>query len=285
MTQRNMGSYIYEPMAIRPHLLDAVFARVQSGEPFSPLDLSNAYRAADTAEMREHIQRTFGDASNLHTYENGASLADVSRIMLALRQSGAICQDFSAGKGRVLWKLETEWHGDHGTISVPVYQTVSERLGQARKMLEAQPVGKKAPGQDFNALEAHVIAHAEQHGFLEPEDWRLSPETGNSEGYGSYFRSINECAPRVDAPKRSRSFIGRIVNSVKDYVTESMQVINFNLRGTADLPVTEIMKASPEDKLRWANRHAPGEDIPIENRKNYYRPNLRPSIILRIPVG
>ena len=272
MTQRNMGSYIYEPAAIKPHLLDAVFARVETGEPFTPLDLSNAYRVADTAAMREAVKAAWGEEATLKSYENGASLADISRIMLALRQSGAIHQYFTAAKGRVLWKLEAGYPSS--------VQTVKNRLAHARTMLEAAPADTKIPTQDFNALEPHVIAHAEKYGVMEPfsYDTARTPQE-------SYFREINAALAQVDAPKRPRGFFGRIASTVKDYVGETIETLTFRLTGKADLPVTEIMKASPEDKLRWANLHAPGEDVPIENRKNYYRPNLRPSIILRIPVG
>lgn len=253
MTARNMGSYIYEPMAIKPHLLDAVFARVETGEPFSPLDLSNAYRVADTAAMREAVKAAWGEEATLKSYENGASLADISRIMLALRQSGAIVQDFSAAKGRVLWLLD-EYQGN-------VY-TIDERLAHARSMLEVQLAGK-----------------------ISAQDWKVAPSSPTHNSFGHYFRGCNELTAAVDAPKRPRGFFGRIASSVKDYVGETIETLTFRLTGKADLPVTEIMKASPEDKLRWANLHAPGEDVPIENRKNYYRPNLHPSIILRIPVG
>ncbi|AXQ68595.1 hypothetical protein HOU00_gp056 [Caulobacter phage CcrPW] len=271
MTSRDMISYAYQPAMIKPYLLDAVFRRVQSGESFSPLDLSKAYRDADTAAMREAIKATWGEEATLKAYENGASLADISRIMLALRQSGAIVQDFTAAKGRVLWKLDIY----HANVL-----TIQNRLAHARVMLEATPADAKIPAQDFNALEPHVIAHAEKYGVMEPfsYDTARTPQE-------SYFREINATLAQVDAPRRPRGFFGRIASTVKDYVGETIETLTFRLTGKADLPVTEIMKASPEDKLRWANLHAPGEDVPIENRKNYYRPNLRPSIILRIPVG
>lgn len=270
MTARDMGSYIYEPMAIKPRILDAIFARVQTGEPFSALDLSNAYREVDTADMREAVKATWGEDATLKVYENGASLADISRIMLALRQSGAIAQDFTAAKGRVLWKLEEGYAGN--------VLTVKNRLDHARAMLAEKPAGK-IPAQDFNALEAHVIAHAEKHGVMEP----FSYETARTP-QESYFRYIGDGAAQVDGPRRPRGFVGKVVATVKDYVGEKIEALSFRLTGKADLPVTEIMKASPEDKLRWANLHAPGEDVPPENRMAYHRRDLRPSIILRIPV-
>lgn len=260
------ANYIYETNAIQPDALAAIFARVTSGEPFTTADLSAVYREAHP------LVELQGIATN-GSYEQqmtpvGPSHGDLARIIRALRETNSIMQ-VAGPKGRVTWGLNPV---------TGVNEPLPVRLNRANAIL------RKGTSPIIPSLGKSQTARelaAKQYDTIGPPDVNLDGHYPSCRP--SYYRGFNEKAVPIASTLEALPPFKRVIETLKVIVGETVAKVVFDLRGVQDRDLEDIREASPDDKLRWANRHTPGIVIPTPNQQWSHRPNV-PSIVLPIPV-
>lgn len=273
------ANYIYETNAIKPEVLDAIFARVTSGESFTTLDLREVYRAAHP--MVDGVGYDEEGEAIPQLAQVGPSHADLGRIIRALRETHVITP-IPGPSGRVTWGLDTRRPGyiwkDVGPLPV--------RLNRARAILsEGTPpaiptLGKNSTARELAAKQIDTIGAPDIS--INPPKSRTFDELKPVMGFRG-FRGVNETADSVPSALEALPPFKRVVETLKVIVGETVAKVVFDLRGVQDRDLEDIREASPDDKLRWANRHTPGIVIPTPNQQWSHRPNV-PSIVLPIPV-
>lgn len=258
------ASSIHEPAAIPEVVIDAIIARVLTAVSFTSSDIRDLYRT-------HNPNRTFtldleGEPYTFDAGERGPTVTNFSRIMRALRETNLI-REIVGPKGRVLWGLNP-----YETSTA----TTETRVAEVRAWL-----GPKRPLQTAPSTARELATR--QYETIGPPDINLNVPSGRHVQDFQGFRGLNEASNAVPSALDALPPFKRVVETLKVIVGETVAKVVFDARGVQHLGLDEIREASPDDKLRWANRHTPGVVIPRANQRWDHRPNV-PSIVLQIPV-
>lgn len=275
-----MASYIYEINAIQPDALEAIFDRITTGGPFTTRDLRHAYSWAHPPVETKDVQPD-GSVQVMRTRVS-PSHGDLARIIRALRETNVIVP-VPGPSGHVTWGLDVRRAGYLWIEREPL----SIRLDRARAILsENTSAVIPTPSQGANPSARELAA--KQYDTIGPPDNGCRtfpvycPYPPAAAGFRG-FRGHNEATDSVPSALDALPPFKRVIETLKVIVGETVAKVVFDLRGVQDRDLEDIREASPDDKLRWANRHTPGIVIPTPNQQWSHRPNV-PSIVLPIPV-